>query len=184
MRQIINSTYVTVDGLIGDLQRWHFDYVDASTERVVADLLASSDALLLGRRTYEGFAEAWPSRTGELAETLNAMKKYVASTTLRTAGWNNTEIISADLADRVAKIKQEPGGNIVMYGFGPLAQLLMQRGLLDEIQLWIHPVLVGMPSGTLFRDGNAAKLALLNTRVLDSGVVVLSYRPQRAGETP
>jgi dihydrofolate reductase len=181
MRQIINATYVTLDGVIGDLERWHFGYSDDSTERVSAELVASSDALLLGRRTYEVFAEAWPSRTGEVADALNGMKKYVASTTLREAGWNNSEIIDADLADRVAKIKEEPGGNIVMYGFGPVAQELLRHGLLDEIRLWIHPVLVGtVTSGeTLFREGNAARLTLLNTQVFDSGVVIVSYRPER-----
>jgi dihydrofolate reductase len=182
MRHLINSTYVTLDGLIGDLERWHFGYMDAAAERVAGDLLAGADTLLLGRRTYEGFAAVWPTRTGELADKFNSMKKYVASTKLETADWNNSEIISGDLAGKVAEIKSQPGGHIVSYGIGPVAQTLMEHGLLDEIRLWFHPVLVGRV-GTgewLFREGNAATLTLLNTRVLDNGVVILSYRPDAA----
>jgi dihydrofolate reductase len=182
MRHLINSTYVTLDGLIGDLERWHFGYMDAAAEKVAGDLLAGADALLLGRRTYEGFAAVWPTRTGELADKVNSMRKYVASTKLETADWNNSEIISGDLAGTVAEIKSQPGGHIVSYGIGPVAQTLMEHGLLDEIRLWLHPVLVGSV-GTgewLFREGNAATLTLLNTQVLDTGVVILSYRPNAA----
>jgi dihydrofolate reductase len=182
MRHLINSTYVTLDGLIGDLERWHFGYMDAVAEKIAGDTLAGADTLLLGRRTYQGFADAWPTRTGALADRFNSMRKYVASTTLESAGWNNTEIISGDLAGRVAQIKSQPGGHIVSYGMGPVAQTLIEHGLLDEIRLWIHPVLVGSV-GTgewLFRKGNAATLTLLNTRVLDNGVVILSYRPNPA----
>jgi dihydrofolate reductase len=182
MRHLINSTYVTLDGLIGDLERWHFGYMDAAAEKIAGETLAGADTLLLGRRTYQGFADAWPTRTGALADRFNSMRKYVASTTLETAGWNNTEIISGDLAGRVAQIKSQPGGHIVSYGMGPVAQTLIEHGLLDEIRLWIHPVLVGSV-GTgewLFRKGNAATLTLLNTRVLDNGVVILSYRPNPA----
>jgi dihydrofolate reductase len=184
MRQLINSTYVTLDGLIGDMEKWHFGYSDDASERVASELLAGADTLLLGRHTYDAFAGAWPTRTGEMADTFNAMKKYVASTTLEKAEWNNTDIISTDLAETVARIKQEPGGHIVTYGFGPVAETLLQHGLLDELWLWIHPVLVGQigTSETLFRDGNAATMTLLNTRVLDSGVVILSYRPSNRRE--
>jgi dihydrofolate reductase len=179
MRYLINSTYVSLDGLIGDLEGWLFGYKSTDAEKATDEILAGADTLLLGRRTYQAFAEAWPTRTGALADTLNGMKKYVASTTLETAGWDNSEIISADLADRVADIKRRPGGHIVSYGFGPVAQTLLEHGLLDEIRLWLHPVLVGsVGSGEwLFREGNAARLTLLNTRVLDTGVVILSYRP-------
>ena len=137
MRRIINSTYVSLDSLIELLDRWHFDYLDDASNKVEWDQLLTSDALLMGRRTYEGFAEVWPSRDG-------------------------------DLAEEVAKLKQQPGQDILMYGFGPVAQTLQQHGLLDEVRLWVHPVFVGSgsPSDMLFREGNSARLRL-----------ALHYRP-------
>jgi dihydrofolate reductase len=182
MRRIINSTYVTLDGLIEHLERWHFEYMDDDADAFNSELLERADALLLGRLTYEGFAEAWPPRTGELADRINAMRKYVASTTMETAEWNNSTVIRGDVADAVADLKRQPGQDILMYGFGPLAETLVQRGLLDELHLWVHPVFAGVGdvSDTLLREGNSARFRLAGTRTLGSGVVVLSYRGEAA----
>ena len=180
MRRVINSTYVSLDGLIELLDHWHFDYLDDASNKVEWDQLVTSDALLMGRRTYEGFAEVWPSRDGDFADKINGMTKYVASTTLKRPDWANSVVIDGDLAEEVAKLKRQPGQDILMYGFGPVAQTLLQHGLLDEIRLWVHPVFVGAggPSDMLFREGNSARLRLAGTRPLASGVVVLSYHPQ------
>lgn len=182
MRPIISSTNVSLDGLIGDLERWQANYIDDASNRIVSELLFASDALLLGRRTYENFARAWPSGTGDVADKFNSIKKYVASTTLDKADRPNTEIINHDLTGTVAELKKQPGKQILTYGFGPVAQTLLHQGLLDEIRLWIHPVLLGDlgTSDTLFRAGNTARLTLLRTQVLDSGVVILTYRPAGA----
>ena len=182
MRRIINSTYVTLDGLIEHLERWHFDYIDADADAFTSELLARSDALLLGRRTYESFAEAWPPRTGEVADRVNAMRKHVASTTLETAEWNNSTVIQGDVADAVSEFKRQPGQDILMYGFGPLAQALVQRGLLDELHLWVHPVFVGVGDvgDTLLREGNSARFQLAGTRTFGSGIVILSYQAEAA----
>jgi dihydrofolate reductase len=180
MRRIINSTYVTLDGLIEHLERWHFDYIDDDANAFTSELLERSDALLLGRRTYESFAEAWPPRTGEVADKINAMRKHVASTTMEAADWNNSTVIRGDVADAVADLKRQPGRDILMYGFGPLAEALVQRGLLDELHLWVHPVFAGVGDvgDTLLRAGNSARFELTGARPFGSGVVILSYEPR------
>jgi dihydrofolate reductase len=181
LRRIINSTFVSLDGVIEHLERWHFEYHDDESRAIAAELVSGADALLMGRRTYEGFAEAWPSRAGDpLADKMNGMRKYVASTTLKTAEWSNSTIIEGDLVEAVAEIKRQPGQDIVMYGYGPVAQALLQHDLLDEIQLWVHPVFVGLGEreGTLIREGNSAKLKLLDNRTIGSGIVILTYQPE------
>jgi dihydrofolate reductase len=179
MRRVVNSTYVSLDGLIEHLERWHFDYLDDDSNAFEWEQLAASDALLLGRRTYEGFAETWPTQSGGFADKINAMTKYVASTTLDHGDWANTTVLGGDLVEEVAKLKQQPGGDILMYGFGPVAQTLLANGLLDEVRLWLFPVFVGVggPADLLFREGNAARMTLVGTRTFASGVVVHSYRP-------
>lgn len=138
MRRIVNSTYVSLDGVIEHLEQWHFDYFDD-----------------------------------------DGMRKYVASTTLDKVDWNNSALIEGDLVEEVAKIKEEPGEDILMYGFGPVGETLLQNGLLDELRLWVHPVVagVGEPGDMLLRQGNTARLRLLDTKAFESGVVVLSYGP-------
>lgn len=182
MRRIINSTFVSLDGLTEHLERWHFDYIDDDANAFTAELLSRSDALLMGRLTYESFAGAWPSRSGEIADKINAMRKYVASTTLRTAEWTNSTIVEGDLVEAVAKIKQEPGKDILMYGVGQVAETLLKHGLLDELHLWVHPVLAGTGGlgDMLLREGNSARFELAGTRTFGSGVVVLSYRTEAA----
>jgi dihydrofolate reductase len=180
MRRIINSTYVSLDGLTEHLERWHFEYIDDDADAFTLELLSTSDALLMGRRTYESFAEAWPPRGGEVADKINAMTKYVASSTLEKADWHNSTVIEGDLAEAVAKLKQEPGRDILTYGVGSVAETLLEHGLLDELHLWVHPVLAGVGGvgDTLLHDGNSARFKLAGTRTFDSGVVVLSYQPE------
>jgi dihydrofolate reductase len=182
MRRIVNSTYVSLDGLIEHLERWHFDYIDDDSDAFTSELLGRSDALLMGRRTYESFAEAWPPRTGEIADKINAMRKHVASTTMETADWSNSTVIRGDVADAVSELKRQPGQDILMYGFGPLAQTLVQHGLLDELHLWVHPVLVGVGDvgDTLLREGTSARFRLAGTRTFGSGIVILSYEAEAA----
>jgi dihydrofolate reductase len=182
MRRIINSTYVTLDGLIEHLERWHFDYIDDDSNAFTSELLARSDALLMGRLTYESFAEVWPPRSGEVADKINAMRKHVASTTLETADWNNSTVIQGDVADAVADLKRQPGQDILMYGYGPVARTLVQHGLLDELHLWVHPVFDGTGSlgDTLLSEGHSARFQFAGTRTFGSGVVILSYQPEAA----
>ena len=177
MGKIINSTFVSIDGVINHMEAWHFSYIDDETARITLEQITASDALLMGRHTYEAYAGAWPQREGAYPTKINSIRKYVVSTTLDKADWNNTTVIKGDLVAEVAKLKQQ-GGDILMHGFGPVANTLMANGLLDELHLWVHPHFAGVggPADLLLNEGNNARLELIGTRALKSGVVLLSYQ--------
>ncbi|MFD0691758.1 dihydrofolate reductase family protein [Actinomadura fibrosa] len=187
MRKIINSTYVTLDGVIENPQNWTSAYFNDEAAAYARDLLFSSDALLLGRRTYEGFAEAWPAmeeQTGDFGVRMNTLPHYVVSDSLEKAGWNDTTIIRrAEAAAELAKLKERPGQDILQYGFGPVSRMLVENGLLDELRLWIHPVLVGPgdPEGLLGATGFAATFELAETETFTTGVIIATYRPTATG---
>ena len=180
MRRIINSTYISLDGAIENPHHWpsgrHED--DGRGNQIQTDLMLACDAVLMGRRTYEVFAPVWTGRSGDPAsDQMHAMEKWVASTTLADSTWNNTEVISTDLAGEVSRRKEQPGKDIVQYGVGPVTDLLLEHGLLDELRLWVHPFMVGRGSVSdlLFRDGRAAHFDLAGSEALASGIVVLTY---------
>jgi dihydrofolate reductase len=178
MRKILNSTFISLDGVINHMDRWHFDFIDDELEAFAVDQVRSSDALLLGRHTYDAYAGAWPGRDGELADMFNAMAKFVASTTMETADWANTTIIRGDLVEAVTQLKGEDGKNILMNGYGPVAKNMMRNGLLDELCLWVHPMLAGAGTldDTLLSEGLNVRLALEDVTTFASGIVVLTYR--------
>ncbi len=176
MRKIIESTLVSLDGVIGDPMVWANDYFDHEAQADALERLLASDAMLMGRRTYEVFAKAWPALTGEYAGRMNSIRKYVFSSTLERADWHNSTIIRGDVAAEVGKLKQQDGQDLVMYGHGPLGQTLLEHHLLDELHFAIHPVLVGRDT-LLFREGEKTTLKLVATKTLGTGVVVLSYQP-------
>jgi dihydrofolate reductase len=177
MGKIINSTFVSIDGVINHMEVWHFGYLDDEFTQIALEQLQASEALLMGRHTYEVYATSWPQRDGVLADTINSMPKYLASTTLDKADWNNTTVIKGDLVAEVAKLKQQ-GGDILMHGFGPVANTLITNGLLDVLHLWVHPHFAGVggPADLLLNEGNNTRLELIGTRILKSGVVLLSYQ--------
>jgi dihydrofolate reductase len=181
MRKIIESTLVSLDGVIGDPHLWAMNYFDNEAQEDALGLLLASDAMLMGRRTYEIFAGVWPPRTGDYADRMNSIRKYVFSSTLERADWNNSTIIRGDVAAEVAKLKQQDGQGLVIYGHGPLGQTLLEHGLLDELRFWIHPLIVGRGS-LLFREGEKTILKLVAKKTLGTGVVVLTYQP--AGKDP
>lgn len=176
MSKIVSSTFVSLDGVINHMDRWHFAFVNAESDAFALEQLMESDALLMGRNTYEIYASAWPERDGELADRINAITKYVASTTLDKADWANTTVLNGDLVDTVSKLKENPG-DILMHGYGPVAKTLLRHGLLDELHLWIHPQLAGIggPGDLLLEEGLNTRLTLEDVTRFDSGVVVLSY---------
>jgi dihydrofolate reductase len=182
MGKIVNSTFVSLDGVTNHMERWHFDFIDDEMHAFTLKQLRDSEAMLMGRRTYESYAAAWPGRDGEYPDGINRIKKYVASTTLKTAEWANTTIINGDLIATVTKLKRESRKDILMHGYGPVAKALMRAGLLDEVCLWVHPVLAGAGGmdDLLLDQGSNVKLGLLETRPLRSGVVVLRYSSQSA----
>ncbi len=180
MAKIVASEYVTLDGVMDEPGQWSFPFWSGEASNFKHDELFASDALLLGRVTYEGFSKAWPTMegTGDYGERMNSMPKYVASTTLDTAEWN-ASVIKGPVTDEVARLRQQPGQDILVFGSGQLLQTLMQHDLIDEYRLMVHPLVVG--SGKrLFRDGIEKKaLKLVETRPFSSGIVVLTYRPDR-----
>jgi len=175
MRKIIESTLVSVDGVIGDPHLWATDYFDSEAEKHALELLLESDAMLMGRRTYEFFATAFPHRTGAYGDRVNAIRKYVFSSTLRNADWSNSSIVKGDVAAEAAKLKQQDGMDLVIYGHGLLGETLLKHHLLDELNLWIHPVVVGRGK-LLFREGGKTNLKLVRQKSLGTGIVVVTYQ--------
>ena len=182
MREIVNSTFVSLDGVINHMEHWHFDFIDEDSGALTLAQLRASDAMLMGRRTYEIYAQAWPGRDGEYADLINATHKYVASSTLGASDWAPVTVLGGDLVEEVTELKSAPGQNILMHGYGPVAKELVRHGLLDELVLWVHPMLAGV--GTLddmiFSEGLNERLSLAGVQTLASGIVVLSYRFDRA----
>jgi dihydrofolate reductase len=179
MSKLVNSTYITLDGAVENPHTWpsgrHED--DGRAQEVQTKLLLESDAVLMGRRTYEGFAMLWPTKSGDpYSDKINAMEKLVASTSLSDPEWDNTTVIDDDLVGEIAR-RKESGGDIVQYGFGEVSRTLLDAGLIDELRLWVHPLLVGKGSAgdLIFRDGSAAQLELADVDRLASGIVILTY---------
>src|SRR4029434_4180567 len=176
MRKIIESTLMSLDGVFGDPHIWATEYFDHEAEQYALYLLWASDAMLMGRRTYEFFAAAFPHQTGEYGDRINKIRKYVFSNTLKRADWSNSLVISGDVVADAAKLKEQDGGDLVIYGHGMLARTLLENDLLDELKVWVHPLFMG-DGLSLFQGGATKKLRLVATKTLGTGVVVLSYQP-------
>ena len=188
MRKIINSTYLSLDGVIENPQDWpSMDSADPSGggpsgTDIQTELLLGCDAVLLGKHTYTSFASVWQGRSGDpYTDQINAVTKYVVSTTLDAPDWQNTVVIRGDVPAEVGRIKDGPGKDIATYGFGTLARTLLDNDLLDEVRLWVHPLFVGAATGDglLFGHAPATRLRLLDTHTLASGIVVLYYAVDR-----
>ncbi len=158
--------------------------VGKTAKGIKHDELFASDALLLGRVTYEGFAKAWPTMTdtGDFGERMNSLPKYVVSRTLETVEWNNSRLIKENIAEEISKLKQQPGMDILLAGSGQLLRTLMEHDLVDVYRFMLHPIVLG--SGKrLFQDGIDTKvLRLVNTSAFSSGIVVLYYEPANQQE--
>ncbi|RAY14061.1 hypothetical protein DPM19_17440 [Actinomadura craniellae] len=180
MRKLIESTFVTLDGVIDSPHKWGSPYWDQEHAGYGDRLFSACDALLLGRETYEAFAQAWPQmeKAGdETAVRMNALPKHVASRTLTEATWNAT-IIEGDVAEEVARLKKLPGKNILKYGTGELDRTLLEHRLVDEYHFWMFPVVAG--GGQRLFDGlDTTHLKLVRSTPFASGIVVLTYEPKR-----
>jgi len=176
MRKLKLAMYVSLDGVV-EGPAWTGPYWNDQLSDLQAEYLYSSDALVLGRVTYEGFAAAWPGMeesTGDFGKKMNSMPKFVASRTLTSGEWNAT-ILEGDLADSVAKLKKQDGGDLLIYGSGDVVDELTRHGLIDEYRLMVHPVVVG--SGKKLFQGltSPTALKLADTITTDTGVAVLTY---------
>ena len=178
MRRLIVTEFLTLDGVCEESIPWREDF-DPDDGQFKRDELFESDALLLGRVTYEGFAKYWPSATGTFAERMNSLPKFVATTTLTSLEWNAT-ILEGDVVAAVETLKVQPGGNILTYGSGNFAQTLLRHSLVDELRLMIFPLVLG--SGKrFFAGGDRLALQLEDSRNLGAGVLLLTYRPATVG---
>ena len=180
MTKVINSTYVSLDGVVTNPQEWTFKFRDDAAQQFAVDQLMASDALLMGRRTYEIFSQVWPTMKDDTgaADKMNSMPKHVASRTLKETTWNAT-VIEGELAEAVDRLKREPGKDIVQYGYGPVTGTLIEHGLLDELRLWLHPILVGRGEvhDLLIGPRASATLKLADLKRYDSGLLILTYQP-------
>jgi dihydrofolate reductase len=182
MRKVIVSTYVTLDGRVDEIQDWAVPYDDDEAAKYHTDLLMNSDGLLLGRKTYEIFGANSRARSGEspYIDRINSMAKYIASTTLKDLEWENSHLIEGDVPEGVAKLKEEPGQNLIMYGCRDLMHSLLEHDLIDEYRIWVHPVVLGKGM-SFFKDGvERMALDLVDTTVLSSGVAILEFQSQQA----
>jgi dihydrofolate reductase len=174
MRTLIVSSLVSVDGIHGDPQSWVGDLFDDQAADESLAVLLDSDAMLMGRKTYQYFAPAFSSGSGPYLARINEMRKYVFSSTLTAADWNNTTIIPGDPVAAVRELKQQGDRHLMIYGYGQLAQTLLEYGLVDKLNFVINPVMVGSGT-TLFRPGRRTNLRLVSVTERRNGAVTLSY---------
>jgi dihydrofolate reductase len=175
MRKIINSAFVSLDGVSEDPRAWAI--FDSDSGEQASRALQAYDGMLMGRGTYEYFAEVMPGQTGPYADAINAMRKYVFSATLESADWNNSTIIRDEVVFAVTGLKQQEGRDLIMYGHGRLSQTLLEHHLVDEIRFSVHPVLLGGPATAAPGNRTTLPLKLTDAIPSPSGVVALTYQP-------
>ncbi len=186
MGRIVVTEFVSLDGVMEDpggaenfaQGGWSFKISRGDEgDKFKLDETFASEALLLGRVTYEGFAEAWPSREGEFADKFNSMPKYVVSSTLDEPQWNNSTVLSGDVAEEVGKLKQEQDGDIVVHGSARLVQTLVEHDLVDELRLMVFPVVLGSGKRLFGETSDKKPLRLVDSKVVGDGVAILIYEP-------
>ncbi|SEF15819.1 dihydrofolate reductase family protein [Jiangella alba] len=179
MRKIIESTFITLDGCIGEPHVWGQPYWDEQHASYNAKLVDGSDAMLLGRETYDGFKDAWTSRAGDpVADRMNALPKYVASRTLTGDLEWNARALEGDVAEAVAALKQQPGENLIKYGTGEFDRTLLEHKLVDEYHFWTYPVIAGGDGYRLGDGFDLTHLKLIDQTIFDSGIIVGVYAPK------
>jgi dihydrofolate reductase len=190
MGKIVISENVSLDGVIQDpdgeegfrLGGWFGQIGDKDREawaKVELDEALGTEALLLGRRSYEFFAARWPSRSGEWADRLNGLPKYVVSSTLEDLDWNNSTVLNGDVANEVSKLKQEVSGDIVVYASFQLVHTLMEHDLVDELRLMIYPFVLGAGERLFGETSGKKSIRLVDTRTVGDGLAFLTYQPVR-----
>jgi dihydrofolate reductase len=194
--RIVVTEFVSLDGVMEDPggsenfkhKGWSFEINRGDEgEKFKLDETLSSEALLLGRVTYEGFAAAWPSRDGEFADKFNTMPKYVVSSTLEDPEWNNSTVLKGDVVEEVAKLRQEQDGDIVVHGSAQLVEALIENDLVDELRLMVFPVVLGTGKRVFGATSDKKPLRLVDSKVVGDGVAILVYEPagdEGMGRTP
>jgi dihydrofolate reductase len=181
MAKLVMWNLMTLDGFVEGPNRdisWHFDVWGDELERLSIDQMKAAGGLMFGRVTYDLMASHWPSATGEVADLMNALPKYVFSRTLTQSDWHNTKVFAADLPATVARLKRDSTNDIFLFGSADLAADLMKHRLIDEFRLAVNPVILG--GGTpQFKPGERVKLKLLDARTLSTGIAILRYEPAK-----
>jgi dihydrofolate reductase len=178
MRKVVVTEFMALDGVMED-PGWTFKYWNDEIAKFKGEESSASDALLLGRVTYEGFAAAWPESKDEGADYFNSVRKYVVSKTLEEPlEWNNSTLIKDNIVEEIINLKEQDGKDITVHGSATLVQTLMRHDLVDRYRLLLYPVVVGKGK-RLFREGIPATLKLLGSQLFSSGVVALVYEPER-----
>jgi dihydrofolate reductase len=175
--RLVATEYLTFDGVFEEPGRWSGPFFNEEAQKFKFDELQATDALLLGRKTYEGFAAAWPkmSGTGEFGLKMNSMPKYVVSSTLKTVEWAGSRLIAGDVAGEIRKLKAAPGKDLLLSGSGQLFNSLMQSGLIDLYRFMLHPVILGTGRRLFTEQVTAQVLSLTDTKRFSSGIVILEY---------
>ena len=179
MRKVVAVELVSLDGVMETPDAWAFSYSNEEMEAANSKGMAASDAMLLGRTTYEGLAAFWPHQPGgtPMVDYINSVRKFVVSTTLEEVGWNNSTLIHGNAMDQIVELKRQPGKDITIIGSAALVRSLLKAGLLDELRLMVHPIVLGRGK-RLFEDtGEQEVLDLTSSETFDTGVVFLTYRP-------
>ena len=174
MREIVESTLISLDGVVDDPGSWALDYFDEQFLEEAYALLKGCDAMLMGRGTYEDLSWRWPGQKGDFADAINGIRKYVFSSTLDRADWNNSVIVRGDVVDEVRRLKADGDGDLVVFGHGRLSHTLLEHGLLDRLRFAVHPVVVGNALNS------KTPVSLVGTHARRSGVVVLNYTVDRS----
>ena len=177
--RLVATEYVSLDGVFEEPGEWSFPFFNDEAAQFKARELEQTDALLLGRKTYEGFAAAWPTMegTGEFGEKMNSMPKYVVSSSLEQADWTGSVLVKGDLATEVRKLKDKPGQDLLLSGSAQLVNGLLQANLIDLYRFMVHPIVLGA-GARLFPDGiDRTVLELTHHETFDSGIVILEYVP-------
>ena len=181
MRKIKSYFFISLDGVVESPDKWHFPYFDDEMGAAVGAGFASADALLMGRALYQEWAAYWPAHADQpFGEVMNSIKKYVVSSSLHAADWNNTELLKGDVAKKLTNIKRRGGRDIAMSGSATTVRWLLHEGLLDELNILVHPIVVGGGLARLFPpDEQQLPLKLLRSQTFKSGVMNLSYAPAK-----
>ena len=180
MRKIVANLFISLDGVVEAPDQWSLQYWSDEIGQAVGRGMATADAMLLGRVTYEGFAEAWPGRTvedDEGAEFMNNVPKYVLSSTLSEVTWNNSTLLTGDPAEAVLALKAGPGGDIMTSGSTTAVRWLLGEGLVDELNLLLYPIVVGRGKRLFPEQGASFPLELKKSATFGNGVVQLTYVP-------
>lgn len=178
MRKVVVTEFLSLDGVM-EAPEWTAPYWNDEIAKFKGEEQDTSDVLLLGRVTYQGFAAAWPESKDEGADYMNNVSKYVVSTTLDGLEWKNSTLIKDNIVEEITQLKQHDGQDILVYGSAMLVHTLMQHNLVDRYRLLVYPVVVGKGK-RLFKDGTTVALKLLESRFISSGVLALVYEPERS----